>query len=65
MMQLQLENQGVLVRHCDSMGLQFHDNFLRVAVKTKEQNARIAEVLRSVLTSRTPCGREVTKVAGD
>jgi len=54
-MQRQLENEGILVRHCDSMGLQFHDDFLRVAVKTKEENARIAGALRSVVTGGVPC----------
>lgn len=54
-MQEQLESQGILVRHCDSMGLHFHDKFLRIAVKTREENARIAGALRSVVTSGLPC----------
>jgi histidinol-phosphate/aromatic aminotransferase/cobyric acid decarboxylase-like protein len=54
-MQLQLENEGILVRHCDSMGLHFHDNFLRIAVKTRQENARIAGALRSVVTGGVPC----------
>ncbi|HKF21560.1 MAG TPA: histidinol-phosphate transaminase [Candidatus Angelobacter sp.] len=49
LLQSQLENQGIFVRHCDSMGLQFHDNFLRIAVKTREQNARIAAAVKSTV----------------
>jgi histidinol-phosphate/aromatic aminotransferase/cobyric acid decarboxylase-like protein len=32
------------------MGLQFHDNFLRIAVKTREQNARIAAAVKSTVS---------------
>jgi len=43
------ERQGVFIRHCDSMSAQFHDNFVRMAVKRKDQNARIVATLKSAL----------------
>jgi histidinol-phosphate/aromatic aminotransferase/cobyric acid decarboxylase-like protein len=49
LVQSQLEEHGVFVRHCDSMGIRFRDDFLRIAVKTREQNLRIATAFRSAL----------------
>jgi histidinol-phosphate/aromatic aminotransferase/cobyric acid decarboxylase-like protein len=50
LIQSQLEDQGIFLRHCDSMGLQFHDNFLRIAVKAREQNARIAAAVKAAVS---------------
>ncbi|PYP91562.1 MAG: hypothetical protein DMG65_06895 [Candidatus Angelobacter sp. Gp1-AA117] len=46
--QQQLEAENIFVRHCDSMSPRFHDNFLRIAVKGKEQNDRIVSALKRV-----------------
>ncbi|MBZ5524167.1 MAG: histidinol-phosphate aminotransferase family protein [Acidobacteriia bacterium] len=45
----ELERDGVFIRHCDSMSRQFHDNFVRLAVKKKDQNARIVAALKAAL----------------
>jgi histidinol-phosphate/aromatic aminotransferase/cobyric acid decarboxylase-like protein len=36
---------GIFVRNCDSMGRRFADRFLRIAVKRRAENSRIAEAL--------------------
>lgn len=48
--QKQLEAENIFIRHCDSMSPRFHDNFLRVAVKNREQNEKIVGALKRVLT---------------
>ena len=40
-----MRESNVYVRNCDSMGLRFADRFIRIAVKRRPENARIAEVL--------------------
>ncbi len=45
----EVEREGVFIRHCDSMSAQFRDNFVRMAVKRKDQNARIVAALKSAL----------------
>jgi histidinol-phosphate/aromatic aminotransferase/cobyric acid decarboxylase-like protein len=44
-----LERDGIFIRHCDSMSCQFHDNFVRLAVKKKDQNIRIIAALKAAL----------------
>ena len=45
-----MRESNVFVRNCDSMGLHFADRFLRIAVKRRPENARIAEVLAGCTT---------------
>ena len=40
-----MRESNVFVRNCDSMGLHFADRFLRIAVKRRPENARIAEAI--------------------
>lgn len=44
-----MQRRGVFVRNCDSMGSRLADRFLRIAVKNREHNERIAEALRAAL----------------
>ncbi|HWZ43096.1 MAG TPA: histidinol-phosphate transaminase [Candidatus Saccharimonadales bacterium] len=44
-----LEHDGIFIRHCGSMSRQFHDNYVRLAVKRKDQNERIVRALQSAL----------------
>ncbi len=44
-----LRKQNIFIRNCDSMGKQFHDNYLRIAVKNEEQNRKIVDALKKVL----------------
>jgi histidinol-phosphate aminotransferase len=37
--------RNVFIRNCDSMSNQFHDRFIRIAVKRQRENERIAEAL--------------------
>lgn len=48
----EVERSGVFIRHCDSMSRQFHDNFVRIAVKGKAQNERIVAALKTALVGR-------------
>jgi histidinol-phosphate/aromatic aminotransferase/cobyric acid decarboxylase-like protein len=51
---------GIFVRNCDSMGRRFADRFLRIAVKRRAENSRIAEALFEVtrpLASAAPAHR--------
>jgi histidinol-phosphate/aromatic aminotransferase/cobyric acid decarboxylase-like protein len=50
--QSQLESEGIFIRHCDSMSARFQDNFLRIAVKAKDQNCRIAAALEMAFSRR-------------
>ena len=45
----QLKSKGIFLRNCDSMSQQFDDNFIRIAVRNKEQNKKIAASLRTVI----------------
>jgi histidinol-phosphate/aromatic aminotransferase/cobyric acid decarboxylase-like protein len=45
----QLRKQNIYLRNCDSMSKQFHDDFIRVAVKDKITNRIIVEALRKLL----------------
>jgi len=45
----QLEDRGVFLRNCDSMGLQFHDDYIRIAVRDKKSNDRIVSSLKRCL----------------
>jgi histidinol-phosphate/aromatic aminotransferase/cobyric acid decarboxylase-like protein len=51
-LQQQLEADNIFVRNCDSMSTRFRDNFLRIAVKSRGQNWRIATALSEALTGR-------------
>ena len=51
-LQHQLEADNIFVRNCDSMSTRFHDNFLRIAVKSRGQNWRIATALSAALTRK-------------
>lgn len=46
--QKQLQEENIFIRHCDSMSPRFHDDFLRLAVKNREQNERIVTALKKV-----------------
>lgn len=48
--QKQLQEENIFIRHCDSMSPRFHDDFLRIAVKNREQNERIVKALKRVFT---------------
>jgi len=48
--QTKLEAENIFIRHCDSMSPRFNDNFLRIAVKNREQNAKIVSALKRVFT---------------
>jgi histidinol-phosphate/aromatic aminotransferase/cobyric acid decarboxylase-like protein len=50
--QQQFEKENIFVRHCDSMSTRFHDNFLRIAVKSEGQNCRIVAALTAVLSRK-------------
>ena len=45
----ELRKQNIYLRNCDSMSKQFHDDFIRVAVKDKITNGIIVEALRKLL----------------
>jgi histidinol-phosphate/aromatic aminotransferase/cobyric acid decarboxylase-like protein len=40
-----MRESNVFVRNCDSMSLRFADRFLRIAVKRRDENIRIAEAV--------------------
>jgi histidinol-phosphate/aromatic aminotransferase/cobyric acid decarboxylase-like protein len=44
-----MRESNVFVRNCDSMSLRFADRFLRIAVKRRVENIRIAETLGAEL----------------
>jgi histidinol-phosphate/aromatic aminotransferase/cobyric acid decarboxylase-like protein len=50
--QRQLEADNIFVRHCGSMSTRFHDRFLRIAVKSEDQNCRIVAALTAVLSRK-------------
>lgn len=50
--QQQLEAENIFVRHCGSMSTRFQDNFLRIAVKTRDQNRRIVAGLIAAFSRR-------------
>lgn len=45
----QLQQQNVFIRNCDSTSVQFTDNFVRIAVKSAEENDRIVQAMRDAL----------------
>ncbi len=47
-----LEQQGVFLRNCDSMSVQFKDNVIRIAVKNKEKNVRIIREIRKYMSGK-------------
>lgn len=44
-----LEQQNIFIRNTDSMSSRFHDDFIRIAVKSKEQNEQIIQALTHAL----------------
>lgn len=50
--QQQLEQENIFVRHCDSMSTRFQDNFLRIAVKSRDQNHRIVAGLTAAFSRK-------------
>jgi len=55
--QKQLEAENIFIRNCDSMSPRFHDDFLRIAVKNREQNEKIVSALKSAFApSLIPSG---------
>ena len=55
----QLALRGILVRHCGSFGL--GERYIRVAVRTPEENARLLDALNEVLHSRASQPEPVTQ----
>jgi len=45
----QLENQRIFLRNCDSMSANFDNKFIRIAIKKREQNSRVALELLKLL----------------
>lgn len=45
----ELRKQNIYLRNCDSMSKQFHDDFIRIAVKDKATNGVIVEALKKLL----------------
>jgi histidinol-phosphate/aromatic aminotransferase/cobyric acid decarboxylase-like protein len=45
----QLRRQRIYLRNCDSMSTQFHDDFIRIAVKDPAANQRILNAFRQAL----------------
>jgi len=44
-----LKEKNIFIRNCDSMSKQFHNNFIRIAVKDDKSNKQIIDELKSLL----------------
>jgi len=54
-----LARKGFLIRHCGSFGL--GEEFVRIAVRTREENEGLLEALQEVLSSRATSGSEPSR----